>query len=231
MTYQDDIIAFRRKFDLPLPQYVTPPDVSVFTFKINHLEEEIAELKDAFSDPQLNIDNKMAGIADALVDLAYVAIGTAVGWGINFDECWHQVHAANMRKERAKPDGSNSKRGNGLDIVKPEGWIGPDILAAIHVPVVDDMPILLRAHQIIDVRAEEGHRDYGPMDINCDDAATIAGILQNRTFTASDVMAVLVGLKFARHRFSYTQDSLLDAVAYLGALDNLIQERGDDRCL
>jgi predicted HAD superfamily Cof-like phosphohydrolase len=229
MSYQDDIIAFRRKFNLSIPEYVTPPDISTFAFKVNHLEEELAELKDAFSDPKLNLDDKMAGIADALVDLAYVSIGAAVGWGINFDECWHQVHAANMRKERAKPDGSNSKRGSGLDIVKPDGWVGPDIMAAMHVPVDIEPPILLRAHQIIDVRAEEGHRHYGPMDINCDDAATIAGILQNRTFTASDVLAVLVGLKFARHRFSYTQDSLLDAVAYLGALDNLIQDRGDDR--
>jgi hypothetical protein len=67
------------------------------------------------------------------------------------------------------------------------------------------------------------------MDTNCDDAATIASAMQGKVFTTSDVLAVLVGLKLARHRHSYKQDNLLDAVAYLGALDNLIQDRGDDR--
>lgn len=36
-----------------------------------------------------------------------------------------EVHNANMRKERGSE--KTSKYGNGFDIVKPEGWVGPDI--------------------------------------------------------------------------------------------------------
>lgn len=36
-----------------------------------------------------------------------------------------EVHNANMRKERGNP--KTSKYGNGFDIIKPEGWVGPDL--------------------------------------------------------------------------------------------------------
>ena len=67
------------------------------------------------------------------------------------------------------------------------------------------------------------------MNDNLDHAATIATIMQRKEINASDICVSLFALKIARHRETYKQDSLLDAVAYLGALDNLIQERGDDR--
>ncbi|MOA28990.1 Phosphoribosyl-ATP pyrophosphohydrolase [compost metagenome] len=38
---------------------------------------------------------------------------------------WEEVHSANMRKERGTE--GTSKYGNKYDIVKPEGWVGPDI--------------------------------------------------------------------------------------------------------
>uniref|UniRef100_A0AAU8GH05 Nucleotide pyrophosphohydrolase n=2 Tax=unclassified Rosemountvirus TaxID=2738372 RepID=A0AAU8GH05_9CAUD len=44
-----------------------------------------------------------------------------------FDEAWDEVQKANMAKERAKPDASDSKHKSGQDIVKPEGWTAPDI--------------------------------------------------------------------------------------------------------
>jgi predicted HAD superfamily Cof-like phosphohydrolase len=43
------------------------------------------------------------------------------------DEAWDEVQKANMAKERAKPDASNSKHKSGQDIVKPEGWQEPNI--------------------------------------------------------------------------------------------------------
>ena len=52
-------------------------------------------------------------------------------WAANFnwpiDEAWDMVQKANMAKERAKPDASNSKHKSGQDIVKPAGWVAPDI--------------------------------------------------------------------------------------------------------
>jgi hypothetical protein len=96
-------------------------------------------------------------------------------------------------------------------------------------PIAETMPILERANDIINNRTEEKNRQYGSMSENCEHAAQIAGIMQNKKFVKSDVIAILAALKLARHNRSYKRDSLLDCVAYLGALDNLIQEEGDDR--
>lgn len=64
---------------------------------------------------------------DALVDLCYVAIGTAYVHGfVDFDEAWRRVHAANMQKVRVeRPE--DSARGSGFDVVKPKGWEAPDL--------------------------------------------------------------------------------------------------------
>lgn len=61
---------------------------------------------------------------DALVDIVYIALGTAYRRGWDFAEAWNRVHNANMAKERGEPN--NSKYGSGFDIVKPKGWEGPN---------------------------------------------------------------------------------------------------------
>lgn len=62
---------------------------------------------------------------DALVDLVYIALGTAYRRGWDFNEAWKRVHAANMAKERGEKH--NSKYGSTFDIVKPEGWEPPTL--------------------------------------------------------------------------------------------------------
>jgi predicted HAD superfamily Cof-like phosphohydrolase len=64
-------------------------------------------------------------VVDALVDICVVAIGTLVAFGVDADEAWRRVHAANM----GKLPGVNLRRPNPFslpDLVKPEGWIPPD---------------------------------------------------------------------------------------------------------
>lgn len=90
-------------------------------FRIKFLEEELQEFKDAYA------EGDHAGMFDALLDLVYVAHGTAHLQGYPWVQGWALVQAANMAKVRAQPDGSNSKRGSGWDVVKPEGWTAPDI--------------------------------------------------------------------------------------------------------
>jgi predicted HAD superfamily Cof-like phosphohydrolase len=63
---------------------------------------------------------------DGLVDLCYIAIGTAILHGWDFDEAWRRVHEANMKKERAHIH-NTGKYNNGYDIVKPIGWQPPDL--------------------------------------------------------------------------------------------------------
>ena len=68
-------------------------------------------------------------ILDALVDICVVAIGTAAQHGFDFDEAWDRVLAANLKKYAAKTpeDIERSKRKIHGDLVKPEGWVAPDL--------------------------------------------------------------------------------------------------------
>jgi predicted HAD superfamily Cof-like phosphohydrolase len=69
---------------------------------------------------------------DGLVDLVYVAIGTAYMHGFDFQSAWDRVHEANMKKIRA-PSAEASKRKSSFDVVKPEGWEPPT-----HTDLVED---------------------------------------------------------------------------------------------
>jgi predicted HAD superfamily Cof-like phosphohydrolase len=66
-------------------------------------------------------------MADALIDLVYVAMGTAHLLGLPWEALWNEVQIANMRKVRAAADASDSKRGSAFDVVKPPGWQPPNI--------------------------------------------------------------------------------------------------------
>lgn len=63
---------------------------------------------------------------DALVDLAYVVLGTAYLHNFPFAIGWSRVHAANMQKVRAS-SADQSRRGSTLDVVKPPGWTPADL--------------------------------------------------------------------------------------------------------
>ena len=43
-----------------------------------------------------------------------------------WEKCWDLVHNANMKKERAAEDASNSKRKSSLDVIKPPNWVSPE---------------------------------------------------------------------------------------------------------
>lgn len=91
------------------------------------------------------------------------------------------------------------------------------------------MNILKEADRIINERSEEKERQYGPMNDSIERTAYIASAIVGKSITPSDVFAVLVGLKFSRHATAYKEDNFLDAAAYLGAWNNYIQEKGDQR--
>jgi predicted HAD superfamily Cof-like phosphohydrolase len=64
------------------------------------------------------------GLIDALIDLIYFAVGTLDLMKVNGDAHWDAVQSANMEKVR----GSKASRPNtnGLDVIKPEGWVAPE---------------------------------------------------------------------------------------------------------
>jgi predicted HAD superfamily Cof-like phosphohydrolase len=64
-------------------------------------------------------------IADAIADSIYVLVGTALEYGIPLDRVWNAVQAANMA-EVDPVTGLVRKRTDGK-ILKPDGWLPPDI--------------------------------------------------------------------------------------------------------
>jgi predicted HAD superfamily Cof-like phosphohydrolase len=82
------------------------------------MEEELAETEQAmFADD-------LPAIADGLADLIYVAIGTAVAYGIDLRPVWAAVQAANLGKlgGTVREDGKR---------MKPPGWKPPDVAAIL----------------------------------------------------------------------------------------------------
>jgi hypothetical protein len=82
------------------------------------------------------------------------------------------------------------------------------------------MNILEKANQIVNERSEEKERMYGPFEDSMIKAADLASIMTGKEITAPDMYLCMVALKLSRESFSHKEDNLLDAVAYLGALNN-----------
>lgn len=107
---------------------IKPPNVpqlmrgDVADFRQRFMLEELNEFSQACAEGDL------VAAFDALLDLVYVAKGTALLMGLGPFE-WRQgmlmVQQANMAKERVH-SAEQSKRGHSLDVRKPAGWVGPE---------------------------------------------------------------------------------------------------------
>lgn len=82
------------------------------------------------------------------------------------------------------------------------------------------MNILEKANEIINERSEEKERQYGPFGEGMERAAMIASGATGKQLTAKDMYMCLVALKLSRQSYNHKEDNLLDAVAYLGSLNN-----------
>ena len=91
-------------------------------FRLDFLHEELGETEKA---AQTGIPLDSEEVVDGLIDLCVVAIGTLDALGVDPYKAWDEVHKANMSKEV----GVKESRPHPLglpDLVKPEGWVGPD---------------------------------------------------------------------------------------------------------
>lgn len=122
----NDVGDFHEKFGLDsvTHQGVAPRDLpyEVYLFRASFMREELSEFQDAVA-----LGNQ-AKAFDALIDLVYVAMGTAHLMGLPWQMGWSLVQRANLAKARATgADDPRSVRGHALDVVKPEGWQAPDV--------------------------------------------------------------------------------------------------------
>lgn len=128
-SYTMDVQAFHTKLELPVARCyggdrrlgdITSAELE---YRISFLKEELLEFVNAAH------ANDHAGMLDALVDLAWVCIGTAHYMGAPFHEAWQRVLSANLQKIR--DTSGDHKRGAAEKIRKPVDWQPPDIAALI----------------------------------------------------------------------------------------------------
>jgi len=105
-----DLRDFNRRYNLLAFDDPGPLSRRLHAERFRYLLEEATEFNDA---PTLEL------MADALIDVVYIAKGTAVMMGLPWEELWADVQRANMEKEPAST--ARSPR----DVVKPAGWVPP----------------------------------------------------------------------------------------------------------
>ena len=122
VTIPQQVAECHAKFGIP--QYDVPKLLDEGTAKFRHMlmVEEVSEFWEAFQ--KRNIVDQV----DACLDLLYVAAGALLVMGLSveqIDACFAEVQKANMSKVKCETD-AESKRGNKVDLRKPEGWVGPE---------------------------------------------------------------------------------------------------------
>lgn len=95
MTPEEMLREFHETAGLRLPDHPTFDIGAEFVsdeVRQKMLDSEVQELRDAVA------AGNLTEIADALADIVYVAVGTAVTYGIPFDAVFTEVHRSNMTK-------------------------------------------------------------------------------------------------------------------------------------
>lgn len=117
-----DVEAFHRACDVPVlaSPRIVPERVEL---RRDILREEAEETDTALADGDL------VALADGLADTIYVAIGTALEFGIPLDAVWAEVQRSNMAK-RDPATGSVRRREDGK-VLKPANWVPPNIAGII----------------------------------------------------------------------------------------------------
>ena len=62
--------------------------------------------------------------------MIYIAVGTALELGIPLEPVWDEVHRSNMAK--VDPETGKVRKREDGKVLKPEGWVRPDIAGAIY---------------------------------------------------------------------------------------------------
>ena len=90
----DHVADFHDLFDAPILETPTIPAADRCILRINLLQEELNELKEAIA------DNDMVGIADALGDIQYVLSGAILEFGLGekFAAIFDEIQRSNMSK-------------------------------------------------------------------------------------------------------------------------------------
>jgi len=89
---QEMVLQFHKLFRCTVNDVPTVPSLADKQCRVRLIAEELQELSDAFT------HSDVVEIADALGDLLYVVLGTAVCCGIDIGPVFAEIHRSNMSK-------------------------------------------------------------------------------------------------------------------------------------
>lgn len=136
MTKSSDVKAFMLACDQPVRDEPTVVSDTEKWERFSMLTEEFSEHKKALKQLKKAVEyhsksgtkDAMTELADSLVDMVYIIIGTAHAYGFDFDKLWRLVHENNMTK--IDPETGLVLKVNGKT-QKPEGFVPVDLRSSI----------------------------------------------------------------------------------------------------
>ncbi|QQR47724.1 hypothetical protein JKA73_17460 [Myxococcus xanthus] len=153
-TYQDQVREFHRVTGQPCPDRPTMPDAVTRVLRVRLMLEEVLEYAaasgvevsamggDIADVSELDVravpwmEPDLTRMAHEATDALYVTLGTLVTMGAPARECFDEVAHANLRKA---PGGKVTRREDGK-VVKPEGWVPPDLARVLEQAGTDFGP-------------------------------------------------------------------------------------------
>ena len=123
-TNFERVKEFMKSFGQEVKSKPEWPNDETMELRIDLIEEELGELKDAIIDG----DGTLVDVADALSDLLYVVYGAGHSFGINLDDCFAEVHRSNMSK--LGEDGKPIYREDGK-VLKGPNFSEPDLTSVL----------------------------------------------------------------------------------------------------
>ena len=92
MSNFNKVKSFMNTYGQEVKETATFPENKIVQLRINLIEEELNELKEAVK------NNDIVEVADALTDILYVTYGAGHSFGVDLDKCFDEVQRSNMSK-------------------------------------------------------------------------------------------------------------------------------------
>lgn len=89
------------------------------------------------------------------------------------------------------------------------------------------MNILEQANKIVNERSEEKERQYGPFHESMERAAALYNMMTPKdegSMSVAGMYRAMIALKLSREAYKHKEDNLLDAVAYMGSLNDYLEK-------
>lgn len=89
------------------------------------------------------------------------------------------------------------------------------------------MNILKKADAIVNERAEEKERQYGPFFQTMERATALYNAMHSEKkdhITTVDMYKAMIAMKLAREAYAHKEDNLLDACAYMGSMNDYLEQ-------